>query len=62
MTIAERIAESSENYALKIGLSPWLGRQDSNLRMSVPKTELKWPIPPTSLQKVLFVHSLESMT
>ncbi|TYC93065.1 hypothetical protein [Novosphingobium sp. BW1] len=40
----------------------WLGRQDSNLRMAVPKTVLGWPPEPGSLRKVPIFHKHESIT
>ena len=41
--------------------NPWLGRQDSNLRMAVPKTALNHDRERLLVRKVAVIHKLESM-
>lgn len=64
MIAAERTAERGNVYfreSLEPRRNPWLGRQDSNLRMPVPKTGLTPAQKPRPLRNARVVHRLISI-
>lgn len=64
MTLRNELRNGLENK-VRESLEPkdfrWLGRQDSNLRMPVPKTGRSWPQGPRSLRNDQLIHKRKSM-